>query len=131
MSRGRRHPKYPASSRHCDVAASAHVACMWNHVKSSWAEIKRLPPGKRFEALYEKQRARRSPLGTLLLSVAALLCFAIGTVLMFVPGPAALFFAIAIGLITSQSLWAAERADRLDAGMRALWHRRTGTRSHQ
>jgi hypothetical protein len=97
--------------------------------KREWAAFKRLPPGERFQRHYEQQRRRpgsRSPWRRAAWLGAAFVAFAVGVVLMFIPGPAVVFFALAAALIANQSRRAARSLDWLELRLRAL-HRRAAT----
>lgn len=71
-------------------------------------------PGQRFRDRYERHRRRTTPyrwLGRLLRLFLALVCFVIGLVLAFVPGPAIVFFFLAGALVASDWRWAAGLLD--------------------
>lgn len=53
--------------------------------------------------------------------VLAFVAIAIGVVLMFIPGPAILFFLIAGSLLATESLAIARLLDGLEVKLRALW----------
>ncbi|MGH7335962.1 MAG: PGPGW domain-containing protein, partial [Myxococcota bacterium] len=46
--------------------------------------------------------------------VIAIVCFAAGVVLVFIPGPAVLFFALGGALLATQSLWVARALDAIE-----------------
>jgi|GEM_PF-442235 len=95
-----------------------------------WKAFKEAPPGQRFAQHYRRSRNAREkgsawarPLRWLL----ALVCFAIGVVLVFIPGPAILFFAVAGLLAASDSQAVARALDRLEIELWRLFswgHRR-------
>jgi hypothetical protein len=95
-----------------------------------WQRLKRASPGKRFQAFNERQQQRaRGPIKALYLG-GALVSLAVGVVLVFIPGPAFVFFILAGGLLAAQSRWMAERLDRLEVTgrekatqVRAWWRR--------
>jgi hypothetical protein len=91
---------------------------MLQKAKALWTELKQYPEGHRFEEFYANHRQQRTRGRSLAFSLAAVLCFAIGVVLVFVPGPAFLFFGIALALIATQSLWVAQRLDALERALR-------------
>lgn len=84
------------------------------------------PPGRRFRNRYRSHRRSRSSkslwrrLQRILLAVVAL---AIGVVLVFIPGPAILFFFMAGALLASDWLWMARTLDWLEVRLRAGWRR--------
>lgn len=80
-------------------------------------------PGRRFRDRYERNRRRTTPyrwLGQLLRLLLALVCFCIGVVLAFVPGPAIVFFFLAGALIASDWRWAAVVLDWLEVRLRRV-----------
>jgi hypothetical protein len=107
-----------------------------NKLKHQWTQLRRYPPGQRFRRRFEAQR-QKAPDGAgwrrrLLLFGAIALCFVIGVVLMFMPGPAVLFFALAAALLAEESRWVARGLDRLELRIRAVvtafchwWSRRS------
>ena len=103
-------------------------------LKTRWKRLRKLPPGKRFQTIHREQR-NRSPVAKAAFLGIALLSFAGGLVLMFIPGPAVLFFALAGALLATQSLWVARRLDQGEVwGRRAVasvrsWRRRRRRRS--
>jgi multisubunit Na+/H+ antiporter MnhG subunit len=93
------------------------------HAKSTWCELKASAPGKRFEEHYHRAHARgkgRSVASRILLLGGALVSFAVGIVLVFIPGPAILFFAITGALLATQSLLVARALDNAELKARAL-----------
>jgi hypothetical protein len=101
--------------------------------KRAWSSFKKLPPGKRFQARYRQEREKpegRSPWRRALWLGGALLAFAVGVVLMFIPGPAVVFFGLSGALLATQSRSVARGLDWLELRLRALyddarstWHR--------
>jgi hypothetical protein len=98
-------------------------------LETLWKRLRKLPPGERFQSIHREQR-NRSPAVKAALFGIALVSFAGGLVLMFIPGPAVLFFALAGALLATQSLWVARRLDQGEVwGRRAIasvrrWRRR-------
>jgi hypothetical protein len=95
--------------------------------------LKRAPPGERFQAFNERQQRRaRGPIKALYLG-GALVSLAVGVVLVFIPGPAFVFFILAGALLAAQSRWVARRLDGLEVmgrktttRVRAWWRRTRG-----
>jgi hypothetical protein len=58
----------------------------------------------------------------------ALLAFAVGVVLAFIPGPAVVFFGIAAALLASESMTVARALDRVEVWLRGAWRRLRGPR---
>ena len=102
---------------------------MLGRLKMRWKKIRKLPPGERFQTIHREQRNRSAVVKAAFFGV-ALLSFAGGVVLMFIPGPAILFFALTGALLATQSLWLARRLDEGEVwGRRAVasvrrWRRR-------
>jgi hypothetical protein len=80
-------------------------------LQALWKRVRKLPPGVRFQSIHREQR-NRSPAVKAALFGIALLSFAGGLVLLFIPGPAVLFFALAGALLATQSIWVARRLDQ-------------------
>jgi hypothetical protein len=81
---------------------------------AEWQRLKRSPPGERFEAFNERQQKRaRGPIKALYLG-GAIVSLAVGVVLVFIPGPAFVFFILAGALLAAESRWVAQRLDRLE-----------------
>jgi Flp pilus assembly protein TadB len=83
-------------------------------LKRQWSEFKRLEPGTRFQTQHDRHRrsaAGKSPVRRAAYLVLAIVCLAVGVVLVVIPGPAVLFFAIAAGLLAIQSRVVARACD--------------------
>jgi len=100
---------------------------MLARLKEHWSAFKRLEPGKRFQTHYRQHRqseAGKSPVRRVLYVMAGVLAFVVGVILVFIPGPAILFFLIAGGLFATQSLFVARALDwselRTRAAVKAL-----------
>lgn len=98
-------------------------------LKEAWQEFRGGKPGRRFQDRYKRSQQHsqgRAWYRRWLELLAALVCFAIGVVLVFVPGPAVLFFAVGAVLLADQSKAIARTLDwievRLRRGARAAWH---------
>jgi hypothetical protein len=93
-------------------------------LKREWRAFEGERPGKRFEQHYRRTHdVKRSKANVVLYWLGALVAFAIGVVLVFIPGPAVLFFLIAAALVATQALWLARLLDRGELRLRA-WARR-------
>jgi len=95
---------------------------MLARLKTHWNAFKRLEPGQRFQTHYRQHRqskAGKSPVRRVLYAVAGVVAFAVGIILMFIPGPAILFFLIAGGLFATQSLIVARALDWSELRIRA------------
>jgi hypothetical protein len=94
--------------------------------QKNWNALKRAQPGTRFEAAYDRQRKHdqgRSKLVRWVRPVLALVSFAVGVVLAFIPGPAVVFFALSAALVATQSLRVARFLDRAEIWLRDRWGR--------
>jgi hypothetical protein len=87
---------------------------MFHRLQAQWNELKHWPPGERFAKFHRKHRDSGSRWTKALLLLAALASFAIGVVLVFIPGPAIVFFGLTAGLMATQSSWVAARLDRVE-----------------
>lgn len=87
---------------------------MRGHLRAQWNELKDWAPGERFTKFYRKHRDSSSRWTRALFLLAALASFAIGVVLVFIPGPAFVFFGLTAGLLATQSAWVAARLDRAE-----------------
>lgn len=95
---------------------------MFGQIKQKWTELKALPAGTRFEAFHEQQRQRPVWVKAAYI-VGAVVAVAIGVLLVFIPGPAVVFFALAGALVGTQSRWVAKKLDRGEVKGRELWER--------
>jgi hypothetical protein len=92
---------------------------MLERIKSKWAQLKRYPPGQRFEKFRRAEQGKPHQVRVLYVGL-AVLSLIIGVVLVFIPGPAVLFFALAGALLATQSLWVARKLDRLELNARSV-----------
>ena len=100
---------------------------------SEWRILRRGAPGHRFQDRYEaghRTRDRRSMVGRVVRMVIAVAFVAIGVVLMFIPGPAILFFLIAGGLLAAESRrvaraldWSEVKLRKLASWLKAQWQK--------
>jgi hypothetical protein len=101
---------------------------MLNKVKAEWQDLKRSPAGERFVQCYERHQARDAPWLKPLLYFAAVFSLVIGVVLVFIPGPAILFFAISAALMAAESHAVATSFDKVELFVRRLFDRVRTTR---
>jgi hypothetical protein len=112
------------------IATGISANPMLPKLKHQWTQLKHYPPGQRFRRRYEARR-QAEPRKTSLLrhitifSIAAVLAV-IGFVLVFMPGPAVLFFFLSGAVLAEESLTAARVLDWLEVRLRHLfaWARR-------
>ena len=111
---------------------------MANPFKKQWQSLKRGEPGRRFRARYDagqKAKKEASP-GFKFLRIAriliALASVAIGVVLVFIPGPAVLFFLLAGSLLAAESLTIARALDWTEVKLRMVfsWLKRHWRKLH-
>lgn len=103
----------------------------WKNFKKALERLKRHEPGERFGAFYREQHHQPVWVKVVLFAL-AFVAFAIGVVLAFIPGPAVVFFALSLALLSVQSRFVARMLDRAEvrgrkilASLRAWWrHRR-------
>ena len=96
---------------------------MTSLLMAEWKGLRRGRPGSRFRDRYESARRskeRITVIGRLVRIGLAMVAFAIGVVLMFIPGPAILFFLIAGALLATESRALALLLDRLEVGFRVV-----------
>ena len=100
---------------------------MPNPLKKQWQSLKRGRPGRRFEERYEAglQAKKNSSIEFKLLRIIRILialgAIAVGVVLVFIPGPAILFFLVAGSLLAAESIRVARFLDWLEVKLRAAW----------
>lgn len=101
---------------------------MTSTLKREWSALKRGRPGHRFQTRFESAKKARKTAdlahqaGRLVRLVMALAMIAIGVVLVFIPGPAILFFFVGGGLLASESRLIARFLDWSEVRGRALWN---------
>jgi hypothetical protein len=93
---------------------------------SEWRTLRRGRPGHRFQERYEASRRaknRRSIIGRIVRLGLAIVALAIGIVLMFIPGPAILFYLISGSLLAAESRVVARALDWSEVQLRksARW----------
>ena len=104
---------------------------MFERARHMWTELRRGPTGRRFRRFHRDHAHRRKGWARYLTCFAALLSFAVGVVLVFIPGPAVVFFALTCALLATQSLWMARWLDRSEMRLRAVWRRHGSRRGRQ
>lgn len=92
-------------------------------LKRQWTALRRARPGHRFEERYEaaqRKENRASFFARVLRFTLATVALAIGVVLVFIPGPAILFFALSGALLASESRAVARFLDWCEVKIRAV-----------
>ena len=110
--------------------ASTKARRTWENVKKTFERLKRHEPGERFGAFYREQQDRPIWMKVLFFAL-AFVAFAVGVVLVFIPGPAVVFFAISLALVSTQSRFVARAMDKGEvrgrkhlASLKAWWRRK-------
>ena len=94
---------------------------MTSMLMAEWKGLRRGRPGHRFRERYETARRsqdRMTVMSRLVRVGLAVASFGVGVVLVFIPGPAVLFFLIAGALLAAESRALALALDRLEVGVR-------------
>ena len=86
-----------------------------------WTQLRDWPIGRRFRRFHDAHPAHRTGWARWLTWLAAAVSFAIGVVLVFIPGPAVVFFGLTCALLATQSRAVARLLDRTEVRARALW----------
>jgi hypothetical protein len=88
-----------------------------------WQAVPAGRPGFRFQEHYERvtQQPRTGTFGRVGRIALAGMAFAIGAVLILLPAPSVIFFAIGAGLLASESRLIARGLDWLELRLRAAW----------
>ena len=84
------------------------------------------PSGTRFQAHYQRMKARATLMRALVGIGLGLLLLALGLVLLVLPGPGTLVALVGAALLAGESLTVAKILDRLDVRVTALWRRWRG-----
>lgn len=97
---------------------------MFQRLKRSLDQLKHDEPGRRFRNRCDAMRRDGGPgfWGRIGLYASAILCILIGIVLVFIPGPAVLFFFLAGGLLATESPVIARWMDKLELLVRRVWN---------
>lgn len=91
-----------------------------NQLKHSWRELEQEPPGRRFQARYERNHSRGRSRGGTLTLIAGVVILALGIFLMPAPGPGILVALAGGALLAQESLTAARVLDRAEVLARQL-----------
>ena len=93
---------------------------MLKKLKAELHELRTYPPGERFSRFHERHRHGQAGWVKPLLLVAAAISFVVGVILVFIPGPAILFFAITAAVLATQSSGVAKQLDHTELWLRKL-----------
>lgn len=99
------------------------MLAVYKSARRLWHDLLASRAGKRFQHFHAAHESKRSGWARALTISAAAICVAVGVVLAFIPGPAVVFFALAVALASTQSHGLARRCDRAELYMRALWRK--------
>jgi len=103
--------------------SGASFTSMFARARHMWTELRRGPTGRRFRRFHRDHAHHRTGWARCLTWLVAVVSFVIGVVLMFIPGPAVVFFALTCALVATQSHWTAGWLDRSEMRLRAIWRR--------
>lgn len=92
---------------------------MRGKARRSWDALRSDPPGQRFRRHYERRQQEADRSGNSRRYLVASGLILVGVVLVFIPGPAVLFFALAGALLAEVSLPAARTLDWAEARVRS------------
>jgi|SRR5687768_2916654 len=112
------------------------MARFGERLKQAWRELEKEQPGRRFTARRRRRQQveqRQSRLRRMASLGLGLFCLAIGVVLVFIPGPAVVFFGLGPALLADHSMLVARGLDRAELQLRAAgrWLRSGWRRLHQ
>jgi hypothetical protein len=102
---------------------AAALAAVFHSARKLWQDLRASKAGKRFQHFHAAHASKRTGWARALTISAAVICVAIGVVLAFIPGPAVVFFALAVALLSTQSHWLARKSDRAELYLHALWRK--------
>jgi hypothetical protein len=102
---------------------AAALRSVWRRTKQHWRELRASRAGRRFQIFYDGHAAHRTGWARCLTLLGAVVSFAIGVVLAFIPGPAVVFFALTAALLSTQSRWLARKLDRSELYAHATWRK--------
>ncbi len=92
---------------------------MTSALHRQWDKLKQLPPGERFRTFHHEQQGKSVWVKGAYAGL-SLVCFGLGVVFAFIPGPAVVFFALCAALLATQSAWVARHLDRAEVKGRRL-----------
>lgn len=100
-----------------------HARTVFVRIKQYWRQLRHAPPGERFKRRYQlrQRNGHESTLRRVLLVGLGVALACIGVVLMFIPGPAILFFFVAGAIFAEESRWVARALDALEVRLRRWW----------
>lgn len=112
------------------MLVSRCLNAVYPRLKAEWQALRRSRAGHRFQDRYAEARKtsdRQKTVSRILRLMFAIVALAIGVVLLFIPGPAILFFVIAGSLFASESRGVAHFLDGAELRIRAAakWGRTT------
>jgi hypothetical protein len=96
---------------------------VFSKLKAEWQALRRGRPGHRFQTRYtaaHRMVGRGTLVSRIVRMVIAVACIVVGIVLMFIPGPAILFFVIAGSLLASESKFVARFLDWSELRIRSV-----------
>lgn len=115
-------PDAPGVSTHDSALTS-----VFSRLQNQWNQLKRSPPGTRFRNRYNRNHCpghnHQRPWRRVAVIAMSAVLTVIGIVLVFIPGPAIVFFFLAGALLAEQSCAIARAMDWLELRLRSLARR--------
>jgi hypothetical protein len=107
------------------------MASLKERARETWEEMKDDPPGERFQRHYQRRQQEETRRGRLKRWALCAGLLAVGVVLMFIPGPAVVMYALAGALLAEDSLRVARGLDWTEVRIRRLvtWGQRVWKRA--
>src|SRR5688572_11104237 len=102
---------------------------MWSTIKKKWRQLRRGPPGRRFQERYERNqrdRASRSFAGRYLPPAIGLVLLAAGVAFSILPGPGLPLLLVGGGLLAGEFSGVARVLDWCEVRLRKLFNRVAG-----
>jgi hypothetical protein len=96
------------------------MASLKEKARATWEEMKDDPPGQRFQRHYRRRQREQSGRGRLKRGAVCAALIAVGVVLMFIPGPAVVMYALAGAVLAEDSLRVARALDWTELRLRSL-----------
>ena len=117
------------------AAGTHHSGTTKTTLRQQWQHFKTGRPGRRFKDRHAAHRRKKNPpfgFSRILVWLGALLSLAIGMILVFIPGPAVLFFLLTGALLATESQviatfmdWAEVKTRAVVKGLQRWWKHRS------
>jgi uncharacterized protein (TIGR02611 family) len=94
---------------------------LFTKLRHQWRVLKKSPPGKRFQQRYRSHKHERSSVWLKpVYLVLGTTIFVAGLAMLPAPGPGFLILFVGAGMLAEESLWVAQKLDRLELKGRAI-----------